>query len=77
MIMAKSDQEKNNVSKALSELSSIVEWFEKQEEIDVEEGLSKVKEGAKLIKIARARLKEIDNEFREVQKDIESAVDDR
>ena len=40
------------------------------EEIDVELGLQKVKEGMKLIKASRQRLKEIENEFEEIKKEI-------
>lgn len=66
------ETEKTNLSASLKEISEIVRWFENQEEVDVEEGLSKVKQGAKLIKSARKRLKEIDNEFREVEKDLKN-----
>lgn len=62
---------KINLNTALKKLSEIVEWFEHQEEIDVEVGLEKVKEGVVLIKSSRERLKEIENEFEEVKKSIE------
>ncbi len=72
IIIKKMSKEKTNLSASLEEISEIVRWFENQEEVDVEEGLSKVKQGAKLIKSARKRLKEIDNEFREVEKDLKN-----
>ena len=62
---------KNNLNSALKKLSEIVKWFEDQEEVDVETGLEKVKEGAALIKSSRERLKEIENEFEEIKKSIE------
>ena len=62
---------KTNINESLKKLEEIVGWFEKQEEVDVETGLEKVREGARLIKIARERLKQIENEFEEVKKEIE------
>jgi len=61
---------KENISESLGKLEEIAGWFEKQKEIDVEEGLKKVKEGAALIKELRGRLKEVENEFNEIKKDI-------
>lgn len=52
----------------MKKLREIARWFEEQEEIDVERGLEKVKEGAVLIKASRERLKELENEFEEVKK---------
>lgn len=62
--------DKVNLTKSLKELEAIAEWFDSQEEVDVEEGLTKVKEAAKLIKSSKARLAEIENEFQEVEKEI-------
>ena len=62
---------KTNINESLKKLEEIVDWFEKQREVDVEAGLEKVREGARLIKIARERLKQIENEFEEVKKEIE------
>lgn len=63
--------EKVNLKESLGKLNSIVEWFDEQEEVDVELGLVKVKEGAELIKVCRKRLSEVENEFKEIQRDIE------
>ncbi len=65
--MAKSEQSVN-LSDTIKKLRSITEWFESQNEIDVEKGLDKIKEGADLIKASRLRLKELENEFDEVKK---------
>lgn len=62
--------EKTNLSESLKKLEKIVEWFEEQEEIDVEKGLEKVKEGAKLIKLSKERLKKVENEFEEVKREL-------
>lgn len=63
---------KVNLNESLKKLAGIVSWFEFQEEVDVEKGLEKVKEGAVLIKASRKRLKEIENEFEEVKREIQS-----
>ncbi|MFA5652029.1 MAG: exodeoxyribonuclease VII small subunit [Candidatus Paceibacterota bacterium] len=64
-------EQKVNLKESLSKLNSIVEWFEEQEEVDVEVGLEKVKAGAELIKVCRKRLTEVENEFKEIQRDID------
>ncbi|KKP32742.1 MAG: hypothetical protein A2312_02745 [Candidatus Staskawiczbacteria bacterium RIFOXYB2_FULL_32_9] len=65
------EQKTNNLNNNLKRLSEIAEWFDSREEVDVEEGLIKVKEAVALIKVSKQRLKEIDNEFKEIQKDID------
>lgn len=65
-------EKKQSLSESIKKLESIVEWFEGQEEVDVEKGLEKFKEGAMLVKSSRERLKEIENEFREVEKMLEN-----
>lgn len=61
---------KLNLKDKLSELEQIASWFEKQKDVDVEEGLKRVKEGAILIKDLKERLKEVENEFEEIKKDL-------
>jgi exonuclease VII small subunit len=61
-----------NLTKSLQELGEIVKWFENEEEIDVEAGLMKVREGAELIKLCKERLAKIENEFKDIQKEISS-----
>lgn len=63
--------QKINLKESLGRLNNIVEWFDEQKEVDVELGLEKVKEGAELIKVCRKRLSEVENEFKEIQRDIE------
>lgn len=62
---------KVNLTKNLKEIEEIVNWFEQQDEVDVEKGIEKVKEGAKLIKESKKRLGVIENEFEEVKKELE------
>lgn len=67
----KKAQNEINLSDTLKKLASIVSWFESQSELDVEKGLEYVKEGAELIKASRGRLSEIENEFKEIKKEIQ------
>jgi len=67
--------EKTNLSESLKKLEEIANWFESQEEIDVERGLEKVKEGAKLIKASKERLKKVENEFEEIKKEMEGSLE--
>ena len=64
-------EKKKKINTALSRLEEIVAWFERQKNVDVEEGIRKVKEGAVIIKDLRTRLKKVENEFEEVKKSLE------
>ena len=66
--------DKKGLNNNLKRLSEIAEWFDTREEIDVEEGLEKVKEAAKLIKLSKERLKEIENEFEEIRREIDEEI---
>lgn len=66
--------EKNNLSQDLRSLEKIVGWFESQEEIDIEEGLQKIRQGAELIQSSKKRLKEVENEFEEIRKTLDQEV---
>lgn len=61
---------KFNLKESLRKLNEIVEWFEEQEEVDVEAGLEKVKEGAVLVKDCKTRLTEVENEFEKIRKEV-------
>lgn len=67
--------DKLNLTEALKKLEEINNWFENQDEVDVEQGLEKVKEGVKLVKASQSRLKEIENEFEDIKKDIDQTSD--
>ena len=69
--------DKQNLKQTIKRLSEICEWFEKQEEVDLEEGIKKVKEASGLLKEGKKRLKEIENEFEEIKKDIEEEIEDK
>jgi len=63
--------DKNNLNDNLKKLEEISNWFDSREEVDVEEGLNKVKEAVVLIKESKERLKQIENEFEEIKKEVE------
>ncbi len=67
--------QKVDLNKNLKALSEIAEWFESRKDVDVEEGLEKVKEAVKMIKESKERLKEIENEFEEIKKEINEETD--
>jgi len=69
--MAKEKLDAKNLNDSLKHLAEITEWFDNREEIDVEEGLKKVKEAVELIKASKERLKTIENEFEEIKKGID------
>lgn len=64
-------QKEHSINEQLGQLEAIVKWFESQKEVDVEKGLEKMKEGAVLIKALKSRLKEVENEFEEIKKDLD------
>jgi hypothetical protein len=64
-----------NLTDSLNELNAIVRWFDDQDEVDVEQGLTKVKEAAVLIKASKARLAAIENEFEAIEKEINDGED--
>jgi exonuclease VII small subunit len=60
-----------NLNENLKKLEEISQWFDNSKEVDVEEGLEKVKEAVILIKESKERLKQIENEFEEIKKEVE------
>ena len=66
-----SKKSQTNINETLKKLSQIVSWFENQKDLDIEKGLELVKEGTSLVKASRERLSEIENEFKEIKKEIQ------
>ena len=58
-----------NLNENLKKLEEISQWFDNSNEVDVEEGLEKVKEAVVLIKESKERLKQIENEFEEIKRE--------
>lgn len=63
--------QKNEFAQSIKELEEINTWFQ-NEDIDLDEGLRKLKRGRELIKACRARLKDVENEFLEIKEDFEA-----
>jgi exonuclease VII small subunit len=64
-----------NLGENLKKLAAIAEWLEAQErseEPDFDAGLAKVREAAELIKVSRARLATVENEFHEITKNMDA-----
>lgn len=64
--------EKNQLKQNIKELTEIANWFDSQKEIDLEEGIEKVKQAAVIIKASKARLREIENEFEEIKREAQA-----
>ena len=55
----------------MEKIGQITEWFDAQEEIDLEEALKKVRDASELIKASKEKLKAAENEFKEIKKEID------
>ncbi|MCF7795730.1 exodeoxyribonuclease VII small subunit [Patescibacteria group bacterium] len=64
-------ENKVDLSKNLKKLEEISSWFENQKELNVEEGLKKVKEALGLVKESKKELQNVKNEFEEIEKEFE------
>lgn len=60
-----------NLKQYLEDIKRISDWFEEQEEIDLEEALVKIREAGELIRLSKDRLVEVENEFNEIKTKIE------
>ena len=61
-----------NLKETIKKLEEISDWFNEQKELDVEQGIEKVKEAVKLIKESKERLVAVENQFEEIKKEISS-----
>lgn len=69
-------KQETNLTQSLSELNKIVSWFDEQDNVDVEQGLEKVRAAATLIKESKTRLAQIENEFKEIEKEMATHEDE-
>ena len=70
------DPKKFDFTESVNKLEEINTWFQ-NEDIDLDEGLYKLKAGNELIKKCRVRLKEVENEFIKIKKEFaEEAQED-
>jgi hypothetical protein len=63
---------RSNLKAYIEDIKKISDWFEGQEEIDLEAALVKIREAGELIKLSKDRLVEVENEFKEIKAKIES-----
>jgi exodeoxyribonuclease VII small subunit len=61
------------VSKAIQELEEMNRWFQ-EENIDLEEGLERLKKGKELIQQCRQRLQSVENEFLKIKAEFAEEV---
>ena len=73
--MSPTKKEDSKISKKMERLEEIVSYFQEAKDVDVEEGLEKVKEGAVIIKELKDRLKSAENEFEIIKKELDSEAD--
>ncbi len=66
------EKESKQIRKNLEELNKIIEWFDAQDELDVEEALIKIKKATELIHSGKKGLVDIENDFREIKKKIDA-----
>jgi exodeoxyribonuclease VII small subunit len=64
------EKEKTTLQEDLKKLQEISHYFENEESVDIEEGLKKVEEGARLAKKLKLRLKAVENKFETLTKDL-------
>lgn len=66
---------KDDLKNALRELEKIVEDLGKKD-VDVEEGLTKFKEGVELIQFCRSQLKKSENEFKKLKSELDNDAEE-
>ena len=69
------DPKKFDFTESVNKLEEINSWFQ-NEDIDLDEGLHKLKVGKELIKKCRVRLQDVENEFIKIKKEFGEEVQD-
>ena len=75
MANRKAVKKEKNFKEMFEELREINSWFE-DEDIDLDEGLKKLKQGKDLIDKCKEKLADVENEFEELTKEIEEEPTD-
>jgi exodeoxyribonuclease VII small subunit len=70
------DPKQFDFASSIHQLEEINTWFQ-NEDLDLDEGLEKLKRGKELIKKCRTRLQEVENEFIEIKKEFAQEVPHR
>jgi exodeoxyribonuclease VII small subunit len=63
----KSTTKKVNFAKAFEELEGITEWFETEEQLDLDAGLKKFERGLELASALKGKLGEVENKVQEIK----------
>lgn len=66
---------KFNIKDAINELEEINAWFQGAD-VDLDEGLTKLKRGAELIKSIQGKITEIENEVKNVKESMQQEMED-
>lgn len=67
-------QPEQNFGKLMQQLQEIVNWYDQQQDLDVEEGLTKAKQATELIKLCSKRLNQLENEFVKIKNELDQAT---
>ena len=59
-----------DIQNNLEALVNIADWFDHQEQIDLQKSLAKIKEATSLIKSLKQQLQDTENEFEEIKKEL-------
>lgn len=63
-----------NFGKLMRQLQTIVDWYDQQQELDIEEGLAKAHQAAELIRRCSRRLAQLENEFVKIKAELDAAA---
>jgi exodeoxyribonuclease VII small subunit len=61
-----------NFSKAFKELEEITEWFDSEENLDLDKGLKQFERGLELASELKKKLGEVENKVEEIKKKFEN-----
>lgn len=64
-------KKEQNFAEAFAELEAITEWFDSQENVDLDEGLQKFERGLALTTALKKKLSEVENQVVELKKKYE------
>lgn len=70
------DDSNFDFKKSITELEEINRWFQ-EEDVDLDEGLKRLKKGKDLIKQCRKRLKSVENEFIKIKDEFNETEDSK
>ena len=66
--------QEQNFGTLMRQLQTIVDWYDQQQELDIEEGLAKARQAADLIRRCSRRLGQLENEFVKIKAELDAAA---